>query len=129
MLKDLLLFRDEKWASIVTYAIIAGLLIGTFYALDYGFGSASQETATVIDKYHADAHTQMIWHSNGKGGGWMQTIYYPEQWGLTMQWHGDNYDFDCSQYWCEASQIGKPQTVTIVKGFFTNDFYSGHILR
>lgn len=129
MIKDLLLFRDEKWASIVTYIVIAGILIGVFYGCDYGFGTAHEESATVVDKYHIPAHTQMIWHSDGKSGGYFTTIYYPERFGLTMNWNNDNYDFDCSEYWCEISHVGAPQSVTIVTGAITNDFYSGSILR
>lgn len=126
-MKSILLFRGDVWISVMSWAIVIGISIGIFYGCDYGFGTPKNETAIVTNKYHAEAYTQMIWHSNGNHGSYFTTIYHPERWGLTMKWNNDNYDFDCSEYWCNASIVGRLQSVTIVKGYITNDFYSGQI--
>lgn len=67
--------------GLVAYVVI----YWAFYAVDSTFMPYSTTSGVITDRSHIPAHYQTTYISDGKGGGYIQTTYIPDQWTVTMK--------------------------------------------
>ncbi len=126
-IRDFYLFQEGFWLSIITWVITLAIFTGTFFLIDYCGGSAHDSVGIQNGRYYSPAYYQMIWHSDGNGGGYMQTIYYPESWSIYVYAEGDNHNFGCSEWAYSTMNYKDTIYCTLVTGCMTDIVYSGHL--
>lgn len=131
MIRDALLFKRDGMlerpylAGTVSWMIVLCLLASSLFLVDYIGGQEKDASGKVDGRIYTPAYVTTIWHSDGKGGGFMQTIYHPEEWRLSVDVNGELHQFVCSEDMYNYAKYGSPVKCTLVTGCISGIVYSG----
>lgn len=131
MIRDFIdLFRGD-WVerigatlvSICALLLISIIGFGLFVAADSWFLAEREGMAEICGRDHEDEWTQIIHHSDGRGGGWMQVITHPESWTVRARIGSLTDEFPVSRDAYSAVKMGQFVRVKYRMGRLSGGLY------
>lgn len=96
---------------------------GIFIAADSWFLPERDGVAEVCGRNHEPEWTQVIHHSNGNGGGWIQIIVHPESWTVKARVGNLTDNFSVTKQAYDSVLMGQPVRVRYRIGRFSDGLY------
>lgn len=109
--------------SMVAAFLLLIVAWGLFVAVDSWFLPDREAYAEVCGRNYSPAWIQTIYHTDGKGGGWTQIIYHPENWSVRMRVNRLSDSVTVSRHTYDSVPNGEQVRVLYRIGRLSDDLY------